>query len=87
MLRIATLKANWRILLGSLIVTLLCLEVVVLTLQNRMMKEILRSTTPLGQFEILHPGDQVPPIKLQSLEGSTVELKYDGSNIEHNSTS
>ena len=79
----AAVKGNWRILPGSLLVVFLSIEVVLLTLQNRKLKETLRTATPLGQFESLQPGDHVPPIKLQSMGGSTVELPYDDSSREY----
>jgi len=48
-----------------------------LTLQNRKLKTILSTATPQGQLETLQPGERVQPAKLQTLDGSTAELRCD----------
>jgi peroxiredoxin len=71
-------RGRWGILLAYFIVAILSAEVVLLTLQNRKLKTMLSTTTSLGlSAGALQSGEQVKPIKFQTLGGITAELRYD----------
>jgi peroxiredoxin len=79
-----TVKRNWQLLFSYFLVLLLSVEVVLLTLQNKKLKELLNTTTSLGlNSDALQPGEHVKPIMLQTLDGSLSSLKYDDPNKSH----
>ena len=70
-------KRNWIQLLSFFVIIGLTFEVVLLTLQNRDLKNALSAMTTVGQVEPLKPGERVEAVKVQTFDGNTTELKYD----------
>ena len=58
------------------LISLLTAEVVLLTLQNRDLKNKLKSTAFAAQVDPLAPGEKAVPFKIQTLDGATNELAF-----------
>jgi len=65
----------WMRLIALVVIILLSVEVVMLVLQIRQLKMALIAVTTPPMIP-LKPGDLVQPIKLQTLNDSTIELSY-----------
>src|SRR6266404_5339256 len=73
-----TLKEIWASIIAYLIIVCLSTQVVLLTLQNRKLKEMWATTTPIGVTSGgLQPGDRVQSFKFQTSDGSSTLLEYD----------
>src|SRR5712664_2801043 len=69
-------KLNWIRVISITLNVLLAVEAVLLILQNRDLKKLLKSTSMISQVEPLKPGERVEPVKIQTLDGNTSELMY-----------
>ncbi len=68
-------KTNWIPLIGLVVIILLAVEDGMLILQNRKLEATLKSMTA-PPIQPLKPAERVEPVKLQALEGNTIELNY-----------
>jgi peroxiredoxin len=66
-----------------LLTVFLAIDVVLLTIENRKLKESLESKSNIKIRTPLQTGDIVESIKLQTLEGKTTELVYSKLNQKH----
>ncbi|HEV8539078.1 MAG TPA: TlpA disulfide reductase family protein [Bacteroidota bacterium] len=73
---VETRKFRWTQLVGFIIIAGLTVEVVFLSIQNRQLKNVLKSRTMISQVESLKAGEKVEPLKIQTLEGETTVLSY-----------
>jgi len=69
-------KKNWTLAVSYALVVFLAMDVVLLTLQNRELKLMLKAMTPIAQVEPLKPGEKASPIAVQTLDGKIDELSY-----------
>ena len=68
---------GWALGISYVLVAFLIVDVVLLTLQNRELKNMLKGMTPMAQVEPLKPGEHIAAVKVQALSGETEELSYD----------
>ncbi|TLY28970.1 MAG: TlpA family protein disulfide reductase [Ignavibacteria bacterium] len=69
-------KKNWTLAVFCALVVFLAIDVVLLTLQNRELKLMLKAMTPMAQVEPLKTGEKVAPIVVQTLDGKISEISY-----------
>ena len=68
-------NSNWIQIASLLLVCSLAAETGFLIVQNRELKQTIKSLTMPG-MESLRPGDKVQPIRVQTLDGSMTDLSY-----------
>ncbi len=75
-------KTNWTQLLSFLIIIFLGIEDVLLIFQNRELKAALKGMTT-EPVEPLKHGERIESVKLQTLDGNSVELNYNNSDKKY----
>ncbi|HYQ87641.1 MAG TPA: TlpA disulfide reductase family protein [Bacteroidota bacterium] len=69
-------KFKWIEIISITLNFLLTAEAVLLILQNRDLKNLVKSMSMVSQVEPLKPGERVEAVQIQTLDGNTTELTY-----------
>jgi len=68
-------KTNWIQLASFVLIILLGVETVLLILQNRQLKATLQAMMA-SAVEPLKPGEKIEPVKVETLDGATIDLGF-----------